>query len=191
MKKIITTILSLVVMSTMFIVGCSSSKNSDNLYLGNCPDNISGMGKKYFINNLEGGNYEVEFTAKEYEYGILKGEHTLYKSPIEHNGKNNILKVGVIDGNEMDSSYLKAIINDTESIGYNLDFFKEGYNTGIVMSILNQNKFFDLEDEVAIVVYSISGENNRTEGLNIDEEFEIDNKNLKDLIVYMKLHKTN
>ena len=26
---------------------------------------------------------------------------------------------------------------------------------------------------------------------NIDEEFEIDNKNLKDLIVYMKLHKTN
>ena len=44
-KKIIT-MLSLVVMSTMLIVGCSSSKNSDNLYLGNCIDNMIGMGKK-------------------------------------------------------------------------------------------------------------------------------------------------
>ncbi len=92
MKQIIT-MLSLVVMSTMFIVGCSSSKNSDNLYLGNCPDNMIGMGKKYFINNLEDGNYEIEFIA--------------------------------------------------------------------------------------------------TESLNIDEEFEIGNNNLKDLVVYMKLHKTN
>ncbi|MCI9062790.1 MULTISPECIES: hypothetical protein [Romboutsia] len=54
MKKII--MLSLVVISTILIIGCSSSKSSDNLYLSNCPDNISGMGKKYFINNLEDGN---------------------------------------------------------------------------------------------------------------------------------------
>lgn len=190
MKKIIIMI-SLVVMSTIFIVGCSSSKNSDNLYLANCPDNMTGMGKKYFVNNLEKGNYEVEFTAKEYEYGILKKEHTLYESVIEHNGKNNILKIGVIDGNGIDSSYLKTIINDTESTGYNLDFLKEGYNTGIAISILNQNKSFDLDNEVAIALYSIGGENRSTESLNIDEKFEIGNNNLKDLVVYMKLHKIN
>ena len=46
MKKIIIIILSLVVMSIMFIVGCSSSKNSDDLYLSNCLDNMFGMGKK-------------------------------------------------------------------------------------------------------------------------------------------------
>ena len=62
MKKIITMI-SLVVISTMFIVGCSSLKNSDDLYLSNCSDNMTGMGKKYFINNLEDGNYEIEFSA--------------------------------------------------------------------------------------------------------------------------------
>ena len=44
-EKIIT-MLSLVVMSTILIVGCSSSKNSDSLYLGNCTDNMIGMGKK-------------------------------------------------------------------------------------------------------------------------------------------------
>ena len=67
MKKIIT-MLSLVVISIMFIVGCSDSKKSNELY-----DNMMiGMGKKYFINNLEEGNYEIEFTAKEYDYGVLK-----------------------------------------------------------------------------------------------------------------------
>ncbi len=190
MKKILT-ILSLLVISTIFIVGCSSSKNSDSLYLSNCPDNIDGMGKKYFVNNLEKGNYEVEFTAKEYEYGSLKKEHTLSKSVIEHNGENNILKIGVTDDNGIDSYYLKTIINDTESTGYNLDFLEEGYNAGIAISILNQDKFFDLDDEVAIALYSIGGENRDTESLNIDEEFEIGSNNLKDLVVYVKLHKIN
>ena len=186
MKKIIS-ILSLLVISTIFIVGCSSSKNSDRIYLSNCPDNMDGMGKKYFVNNLEKGNYEVEFTAKEYEYGILKKEHKLSKSVIEHNGKNDILKVGVIDGNEADSSYLKTIINDTESKGYDLDFLEEGYNTGIAISILNQDKYFSLDNEVAIALYSIGGEDRDTECLNIDEEFEIGSNNLKDLVVYVKL----
>ena len=87
MKKIIT-MLSLVVISIMFIVGCSDSKKSNELYIGNCPDNMMiGMGKKYFINNLEEGNYEIEFTAKEYDYGVLKEEHVLYKSTIEDSRK--------------------------------------------------------------------------------------------------------
>lgn len=190
MKKIATILLS-IMMSIMLVTGCSSSKNPSGLYLSNCPDNMNGMGKKYFVNNLKKGNYEVEFTAKEYEYGILKKEHKLYESSIEHNGKNNILKIGVIDGNEIGSYYLKSIINDTESTGYNLDFLKEGYNTGIALSILNKNKSFDLDNEVAIALYSIGGENRNTSSLSIDEEFEISNNNLKDLVVYIKLHKTS
>ena len=189
MKKI-TTILLAIIMSTILITGCSSSNNQGNLYLGNCPDNMDGMGKKYFVNDLEKGTYEIEFTAKEYEYGTLKKEHTLYKSTIEHNGKNSSLKIGVIDGNERDSSYLKAIINDGE-YGYNLDFLKEAYNTGISISILNENKYFDLDNEVAIAAYNVGGENRSTNSLNIDEEFEISNNNFKDLVVYIKLHKTS
>ena len=189
MKKIIT-ILSLVVISIIFIVGCSSSKNSDKLYIGNCSDNMIEMGKKYFINNLEDGNYEIEFTAKEYDYGVLKKEHALHKSTIEHNGNNSTLKIGVVDGNESEYS-LKTIINDSEYGGYTLDGLKDGYDTGIAMSILEKDKYFDLDNEVAIAVYSIGGENRSTEGINIDEEFEIGNNNLKDLVVYVKLHKIN
>ncbi|WP_290457479.1 hypothetical protein [Romboutsia ilealis] len=85
--------LYLVVMSTVFIAGCSSLKNSDDLYLSNCTDDMFGMGKKYFVNNLKEGDYEIEFTAKEYEYGVLKEEHILYKSTIEHNGNNSTLKI--------------------------------------------------------------------------------------------------
>lgn len=189
MKKIITMI-SLVVISTMFIVGCSSLKNSDDLYLSNCSDNMTGMGKKYFINNLEDGNYEIEFTAKEYEYGVLKEEHILYKSTIEHIGNNSTLKIGVVDGEESDSS-LKVIINDSEYVTYTLECLKNGYDIGMAMSILDEDKYFNLDSEVAIAVYSIGGENGITEGLNIDGEFEIGNNNLNDLVVYMKLHKTN
>ena len=124
MKKIIT-MLSLVVISIMFIVGCSDSKKSNELYIGNCPDNMMiGMGKKYFINNLEEGNYEIEFTAKEYDYGVLKKEHVLYKSTIEHSGNNNTFKIGVVDGDEPEHS-LKTIINDAEYGGYILDYLKE------------------------------------------------------------------
>ena len=108
MRKLIT-MLYLVVMSTVFIAGCSSLKNSDDLYLSNCTDDMFGMGKKYFVNNLKEGDYEIEFTAKEYEYGVLKEEHILYKSTIEHNGNNSTLKIGVVD-EESDSS-LKVIIN--------------------------------------------------------------------------------
>ena len=61
MKKIIT--LSLVVISTIFSIGCSSSKDLDQSYIANCDDNMVVMGKKYYINNLESGNYEIEFTA--------------------------------------------------------------------------------------------------------------------------------
>lgn len=189
MKKIII-MLSLVLMSIMLIVGCSSSKNSDNLYLGNCPDNMIGMGKKYFINNLEDGNYEIEFTAKEYEYGVLKEEHILYKSTIGHDGNNSKLKIGVVNGEESDSS-LKVIINDLEYGDYTLDCLKNGYDTGMAMSILEKDKYFNLDDEVALALYSIGGENRSTESLDIDEEFKIGNNNLKDLVVYMKLHKTN
>ena len=57
------------------------------------------------------------------------------------------------------------------------------------MSILDKDKYFDLDKQVAIAVYSICGENRSTEGINIDEEFEIGNNNLKDLVVYVKLHK--
>ena len=188
MKKLIK-MLSLVAISTIFIVGCSSSKNSDNLYLSNCPDNMTEMGKKYFVNNLEAGNYKVEFTAKEYEYGILKKEHTLYKSTIEHN-ENNTLKIGVTDKEKSDSN-LNVIINDSEYGGYTLNCLKDGYNTGIAMSILNEDKYFNLDNEVALAVYSVGGENRTTNGLNIDEEFEISDNNLTDLIVYMRLHKIN
>ena len=52
-------------------------------------------------------------------------------------------------------------------------------------------KYFNLDSEVAIAVYSIGGENRDTEGLNIDGEFQIGNNNLNDLVVYRKLHKTN
>lgn len=188
MKKIITMLL-LIVTSIIFIVGCSNSKNSDKLYIGNCPDNMFGMGKKYYINNLEDGNYEIEFTAKEYEYGVLKEEHILYKSTIEHNGNNSTLKIGVVD-EESDSS-LKVIINDSEFGSYTLNSVKNGYDTGIAMSILDEDKYFNLDSEVVIAVYSIGGENRNTEGLNIDGEFEIGNNNLNDLVVYMKLHKVN
>lgn len=187
MKKIITTIL-LIIMSTMLITGCESSAESSNLYLGNCPDNMDSMGKKYFVNNLEKGNYEIEFTTKEYEYGVLKKEHTLYKSTVEHNGKNNTLKIGVTD--DSDSYDLNAIINDTESNAYVSDFLKESDYIGIAMSILDADKSFDLDSEVAIAVYSIGGEDRITEGINIDEDFEIGNHNLKDLVVYIKLYKT-
>ena len=189
MKKIIT-ILSLVVISIIFIVGCSSSKKSDKLYIGNCSDNMIGMGKKYYINNLEDGNYEIEFTAKEYEYGTLKEEHLLYKSTIEHNGNNNTLKIGVVAGNESEYS-LKAIVNDAEYGGDTLEFLKDGYNTGIAISILEEDKYFKLDNAVAIAVYSIEGENGITEGISIDEEFDIGNNNLKDLVVYITLHKIN
>lgn len=189
MKKI-TTLLLFIIMSTMLITGCSSSADSSNLYISNCPDNINGMGKTYYVNNLEKGIYEVEFTAKEYEYGTLKKEHTLYQSTVEHNGKNNTLKVGVVDGNEKDSFYISAIINDMEAIDYELDFLKEAYNTGVALSILDENKSFDLDKEVAIAVYSIGGEKRTTNSVNIDEEFEIGDNNLKDLVVYIKLHKT-
>ena len=57
------------------------------------------------------------------------------------------------------------------------------------MSILDNDKYFDLDNEVPIAVYSIGGEDRTTEGINIDEEFEIGNHNLKDLVVYVKLHK--
>lgn len=189
MKKIIT-IISLVVISTIFIVGCSSSKNSDVLYLSNCSDNMTGMGKKYFINNLEDDNYEIEFTAKEYEYGVLKEEHILHKSTIEHSGSNSTLKIGVVDG-EKSNSTLKVIINDSEYETYTLDYLKNGYDTGIAMSILNEDKYFNLDSQVAIAVYSIGGENKIIEGLNIDGEFEIGNNNLNDLVIYMKLRKNN
>lgn len=59
------------------------------------------------------------------------------------------------------------------------------------MSILDEDRYFNLDNEVAVAVYSIGGENRSTESLNIDEEFEIGNNNLKGLVVYMKLHKTN
>ena len=189
MKKIIT-MLSLVVISAILIVGCSNSKNTDKLYIGNCSDNMIGMGKKYFINNLEAGTYEIEFTAKEYEYGVLKKDHELYKSTIEHNGNNNTLKIGVVDDDQSEDS-LKTIINDTEYGGYILDCLKDGYDTGIAVSILDKDKYFDLDKEVAIAVYSIGGENRITQGINIDEEFELSNNNSKDLVVYVKLHKIN
>lgn len=189
MKKIIT-ILSLVVISTIFVVGCSSSKNSDNLYLGQCSDIVKGMGKKYFVNNLEKGNYEIEFTAKEYDYGVLKKEHLLYKTTIKHNGNNSTLKVGITDGQLLGSS-IKAIINNIESEGYTLDFLKLGHDTGIILSILDEDKYFNLDNEVAIAVYSIGGEDRNTKDLNINEEFEIGDNNLKDLVVYVKLHKTS
>lgn len=188
MRKLIT-MLYLVVMSTVFIAGCSSLKNSDDLYLSNCTDDMFGMGKKYFVNNLKEGDYEIEFTAKEYEYGVLKEEHILYKSTIEHNGNNSTLKIGVVD-EESDSS-LKVIINDSEFGSYTLNSVKNGYDTGIAMSILDKDKYFNLDSEVVIAVYSIGGENRNTEGLNIDGEFEIGNNNLNDLVVYMKLHKVN
>ena len=189
MKKILT-IISLVVISIIFIVGCSSSKNSDKLYIGNCPDAMFGMGKKYYINNLEDGNYEIEFTAKEYDYGDLKEEHVLYKSTIDHDGNNSTLKIGVIDGEKTDYN-LNVIINDSEYGCNNLEFLKDGYDTGIAISILEEDKYFNLDNEVAIAIYSIGGENNNTESLNIDKEFEIANNNLKDLVVYVKLHKIN
>ena len=56
------------------------------------------------------------------------------------------------------------------------------------MSILDKDKYFDLDNEVPIAVYSIGGEKGSTQGINIDEEFEISNHNLKDLVVYVKLH---
>lgn len=189
MKKIITMI-SLVVISIVFIVGCSSSKNSDKLYIGECTDAMFGMGKKYYINNLEDGNYEIEFTAKEYEYGVLKEEHVLYKSTIDHNGKNSTLKIGVIDGDKPNYN-LNVIINDSEHEVDTLGFLKDGYDTGIAISILEEDKYFNLDNEVPIALYSIGGENNDTESLNIDKEFEIGKNNLKDLVVYVKLNKIN
>ncbi|MGL5695199.1 MAG: hypothetical protein ACRCXA_14055 [Peptostreptococcaceae bacterium] len=189
MKRVIM-ILLIVLISTMFVVGCSSSNESDNSYLSNYTDNMDGMGKKYFINNLEDGNYEIEFTAKEYEYGVLKEEHLLYKSTIEYNGKNSTLKVGVVDGGISDSSF-KIIINDAEYGIETLETLQNGYNTGVSLSILNEDKYFNLDNYVAIAAYGIGGENRSTVGLNIDEEFEVGNNNLKDLVVYMKLHKTN
>ena len=185
MKKIIT--LSLVVISTIFSVGCSSSKDLDQSYIANCDDNMVVMGKKYYINNLESGNYEIEFTAKEYDYGVLKEEHVLYKSTIEHKGKDNTLKIGVTEGDIVDHN-LRVIINDAGYGNNNLEFLKDDYNAGIAMSILDKDKYFDLDNEVPIAVYSIGGENNTTECINIDEEFEISNHNLKDLVVYVKLH---
>ncbi len=174
----------------MLIVGCSSSKNSSNLYLSNCFDNMTGMGENYFINNLENGNYEIEFTVKEYEYGVLKEDHILYKSTINHSGNNSTLKIGVVDEEESESS-LKIIINDSEYETYTLDCLKNGYDIGVAMSILDEDKYFNLDSKVAIAVYSIGGKNGSTESLNINEEFEIGNNNLNDLVVYMKLHKTN
>lgn len=155
MKKIITMLL-LIVTSIIFIVGCSNSKNSDKLYIGNCPDNMFGMGKKYYINNLEDGNYEIEFTAKEYEYGALKEEHVLYKSTIEHNRNNSTLKIGVTDGDKTDCN-LKVIINDSEYGSGTLDFLKDAYDTGIALSTLEEDKYFNLDDEVVIALYSIGG----------------------------------
>lgn len=189
MRKLIT-MLYLVVMSTVFIAGCSSLKNSDDLYLSNCTDDMFGMGKKYFVNNLKEGDYEIEFTAKEYEYGALKEEHVLYKSTIEHNRNNSTLKIGVTDGDKTDCN-LKVIINDSEYGSGTLDFLKDAYDTGIALSTLEEDKYFNLDDEVVIALYSIGGENNSTESLNIDKEFEIGNNNLKDLVVYVKLHKIN
>ena len=189
MKKIIT-ILSLVVISIIFIVGCSISKNSYKLYIGNCSDNMIGMGKKYYINNLEDGEYEIEFITKEYEQGILKEERILHKSVVEHNGDNNTLKIGIVNKDEEEYN-LKAIVNDGEYDGYSLGYLKDDYNKGVAMSILNQDKYFKLDNEVTIAVYSIEGENGITEGTNIDEEFDIGNNNLKDLVVYIKLHKIN
>ena len=46
------------------------------------------------------------------------------------------------------------------------------------MSILDEDKYFNLDSEVVIAVYSIGGENRNTEGLNIDGEFEIGNMRL-------------
>ena len=59
------------------------------------------------------------------------------------------------------------------------------------MSILDKDKYFDLDKQVAIAVYSIGGENRSTEGINIDEEFEIGNNNLKDLVLYGNYIKLN
>lgn len=172
----------------LFIIGCSSSSN---LYLSNCRDNINASGKKYFVNNLEKGTYEIEFIASEFEYGTLKEEHILYKTTVNRKSKNTTFKVGVMDGNEINSHYLKAIIDDTESLGYNFDLLKEGFNSGISLSILNKNKSFNLDDKVAIAVYSIGRENSPPKTLNIDETFEIDDTNLTDLVVYIKIHKTS
>ena len=135
MKKIIT--LSLVVISTIFSIGCSSSKDLDQSYIANCDDNMSWMGKKYYINNLEGGNYEIEFTAKEYDYGVLKEEHVLYKSTIEHNGKDNTLKIWDIEKAECTYTYFLDIY--ATSVSVQGDKFVVGDTLGNV-------RFFKLEN---------------------------------------------
>lgn len=187
MKKILT-IISLVLVSIVFIVGCSDLKKTDKLYIGDCPDNMIGMGKKYNINNLEDGTYEIEFTAKEYENGSLKEELMLQKSTIKQNGINNPLTVGIIDGNAPDYN-LNLAVNDSEYECDTLDFLKDNYNTGIAISILEKDKYIELDNKVAIAIYSIGKENSTTETLNIDKEFKIGKSNLKDLVIYVKIHK--
>ena len=59
---------------------------------------------------------------------------------------------------------------------------------------LNSNPYFQQAEKMAKgksekEIMEIAKNICREKGINIDEEFEIGNNNLKDLVVYVKLHK--
>lgn len=188
MKKMITAI-SLAVVSCIFIIGCSSSSNSNGVYLLKPSGDMTGEVNNYLITDLEAGEYKIEFKFKEYEYGTLKEESTIFTSIIERDDSNEELKISIVD--EESYSTFKIEINESEYRGCSVKLLEDSfYDTGVAMSVLEEDKQLKLDEEVAIAAYSIGGKNNTTEGLNLDGELELRN-NLTDLVVYIELNKIN
>jgi hypothetical protein len=144
------------------------------------------MGVNYLVENLEKGTYELEFQAKEYGYGKLIKEYDLLSTTLEQ--QDNDLKLGIDYNDYLDENFIRVLIIDSYHGSEDLDLLKDR-NTGMALSVLNEDKEIELSKAIAIGAYSIGGKDNTTSSLNIDENYKVSDHNKSDLIIFLKLNK--
>ena len=162
-----------------------------NLYISRANDLYKGMGMNYKINNLEKGIYEVKITAKEYEYGKLKKEYDLSEETVNYKAKAVALKVGINYGDgSNNSTFIQTLIKDTYSDEMEIGFF-DNVDNGITLSIIEKDKKFELDKELAIAAYSKGSEEYAIEEIDIYDDYKVSENNGSDLIIFLELHKVD
>lgn len=181
MKKRILILLGIIL--SIMMVGCSNLNNKEEqqavISKGETNNNFV-MGVDYQISNLMQGKYNVALYAKEYKHGELEKEHTLFEYEVEVN-EEGTLPIGVYEEEEE----LFSGINGTYQSN-SLEFFKDSYDTGMAMSILDEETELKFNGEMPIVSYSIGDK--ITNSINLSEDLQL-GTNKKDLIIYLKVNK--
>lgn len=183
MKKRILILLGIIL--SIMMVGCSNLNNKEEqqaaISKGETNNNFV-MGVDYQISNLMQGKYNVALYAKEYKHGELEKEHTLFEYEVEVN-EEGTLPIGVYE--EEEEEELFSGINGTYQSN-SLEFFKDSYDTGMAMSILDEETELKFNGEMPIVSYSIGDK--ITNSINLSEDLQL-GTNKKDLIIYLKVNK--